>query len=539
MTGSAKIARFIAAVVFSSVMLAEQAHSAAPRDALKYLQFTHTSSIKIIENDKGPTFGDNYRGNWNFDWKPPGIKIPGMGSLLVKLHYNQGLTDNLDKIAGTSRDSRNDYYKVDLSSNGLKHLFISYTFDRTDSFENKQGRNSSSSKITTIGFSPPGFPSLIYNNSLITQTGARGEILTSGSETSKTTYQAFFKRNVGAFGQEYTYKYEVNSSSTGVSDNALTKFSGYRQIKFDKLGTILMSYDFSELDSYKAAGSVKETIANNTYVLSWDSKLEPVPLNYNFSFTSDHSSGPNFNRNSERKLIKLTYRPPMPTGKDLVISFDKQMSEYYELANTSRQTAEETTNLRWRFNTNPRTSGEIRYRQTLNTDIKAQQFTLKKEAVSGRLAYQIPGGQGSLDASLEHSTTASPGDRTDTDFINLQNRFKLGKSAMVSLFYSQRYDGVGLPRRDTSTSGISYKLQDQRTGITLDARWKQRMAIPKEFSKDTTQNVSVHFTYNTHANIRYEFLVNEGNTSDTMSFRPNSRDYQSKNEVVFKVTYAF
>ncbi len=535
MTGSAKIARFIAAVLCVWTLHSMPGQCAAPRDALKYLQFNHESRFTLREHDiPTPSYTDAYTGSWTLDWKPPPIVLPQVGALGYKFHYRQIYTDNLDKIAKTGRDSRIDHYKVNLNLQKMKPLTLTYFYDRSDTFQNGFKKNSSTIQSTNIGIPIPNFPKLDYGSTSTITSYAIGPVINSATEANTTSYKAQFRRNVGPLGQEYNYQYMVKSGTAGAPKSGFSQFNGYRQFNFAGFGKLQFDYRYAETN--KIQGTSNDLSNTNWYSVTLNNSLGKLPLDYNFSLSSSVSSLPNSDSSTEIKSISLNYKPPVPEGKQLSINFKKQMRE--DFPSNSRHTSEDLTSLQWRFRTNPRTQGGLRYSQTLKTDVLARVFTNKNENMSGNLSYSIPGNQGEMNASLGHLSVTNPSSKRSKDSIMLNNTFKLGQFANMTFFYSQFYDGSIEPRSDSTLSGFHYKLS-RKNGISLDARWQQNMSRATELSKSSVQNLALHFRYQPSTFLSYAFLVNQNGTADTMNFNKSNHTYQSKNEIEFKVRYTF
>lgn len=549
MTGPAKFAWIIAtAWLFSSY--AGSVRAAAPRDAIKHLSFQYQSTLGIRENDsdQNPEYSENFTSTFSMSWRPPAVRLPSGPSITTSVFFNKSLNDSAQRLISQQIDSVNDHFKVDLKLAKLNYLSASYLFERNDSARSGRSFNSSTTKVTNIGFTPPGFLSLAYFNKVNSVNGSTSSSITSASESEQTHFAADYKQDIGDYGQQYFYQYQINISRNKLQsgsdrDTSNSLFSGSRQIGLKQAGTLQIGYNYREINEQSLLGEQNKKTDDNKLDVILSNSLNALPLNYNFKISNQYRSNPNDNSSyRELKSVSFTYKSPAPPGKSLSVVYRRELidSDSATARIPTSETTDDNTTIQWNFQANPRTNGSFSFLQQLSTDRLLSEITRKSETVRGNLGYQIPGQRGNLSADFSQLTYASP--RSDsksvTNSINLNNHLRLGQGAQVSFFLSQHYSGEETGRNDTTSTGVSYELF-KRAGLSLRTQWKQILQVRSERDKNNAQEFNVYLAYDTPARWRYEFMLLPTGTRDISNLRPNSQTYNSKNEIQFKVSYSF
>ncbi len=564
MTGPARRAWFIGALVLCASMPV-RAHAATPRDAVQLMpNITHSSTFTLAEQDSpsGHGFEDNYFDSWNVRWVPPSVALGNQAKAGIELYYTSSLKDNLNRIAGSSSDSRSDRYDF-VTSVKAPYFTARYEMEQNDSWDgvyknlNLPRWSSRRSTRATLRYAAPGFPIIDVARSDTQnypqagrQTGDEGENI-----TAMLTYEP--GRVDGGFGQrifaqtvmEHTHNYLAGTSSR----NSRTLVNGYRELPLGALGSLVANYAYED-GSTAGPGEVHPANWSNTsYGLSLNGGVANLPLGYGFGYSNfiNQSTGGNGYSKQERNL-GLRYSSPAPPGKSMSLSLNSIVVDYTNEPRGTGATSDETQTLVWDFRVNPRVNGQVNYTMFNHTDRQNLTRPTEREGVVANMSYAIPGDRGSVSCSYTQGIERLPqqGNQSINTGMNITNQFRLGPRASMQIYYRQWYydNRTGLlglaSGNDQLVAGCKYTISSDY-GLYLDTTWEQSFTrFLTDFNPYTSTTgstrVDVNLSYQPPSTAwSYNLTINTRDDSRSSDTNPGDNTYGSSNTITATVTYSF
>lgn len=564
MTGPALRAWFIGSLLLC-ISLPWHAHAATPRDAVQLMpSITHSSTFTLVEQDSvsGHGFEDNYFDSWNVRWVPPSVALGDKAKAGIELYYTSSLKDNLNRIAGSSSDSRSDKYNF-VTTLKAPYFSARYELEQNDAWDGVYKRinlprwNSRRSTRLALHYAAPGFPvidvarsdTLNYPQAGI-QTGDEGENITA-------TVQYEPGKVAGGFGQRYFAQTVLESTRNYLagtsSRNSRTTFSGYRELPLGALGSLVANYGFEE-GSTAGPGEVRPANWNNTtYGLALNGSIATMPLGYGFgysNFINESTGGTGYSR--QERNFGMRYSSPAPPGKALNLAYSSTFVDYTNEPRGNGATSDETQTLAWDFKVNPRVNGQVNYTLFNHTDRENLTRPTEREGMVANMSYAIPGDRGSVSASYSQGIERLPhqGNESINTGMNITNQFRLGPRASMQIYYRKWYydnrsGDLGLASgNDQLVAGCKYTIASDY-GLYLDTTWEQSftrfLTDYSPYTSTTTgtkidviltyQPPSTAWTYNLTINTRDDARTSDTNTGDNT--------YGSSNTITATVTYSF
>lgn len=550
MTGPAKFAWIITALVVLMIPDA-LARAAAPRDAVKNMpRLTHTSTFTIHSEDQPNrhTYSDSYVHKWTIDWKPPPVRL-GASRAKYTLFYECSLSDYLDRIAGSSSDSRFDRFVARLSIDNARALKAFFELEQSDTLTsgNPRNWNSKTIKKANLSFNRENFPNLGAAYTVTTTNNYLGDKHTAGSEYATLQLKADYQQESGHAWQQINTLTEMARSRTSLptvsgTSRHKTVLDAQRRLKLPPLGTLNLGcrYEENALSNPGAIGYQLNTVTQYSMALKGDVRDWPLGYQFNYNVNQRGFSAQTGSENTIRKL-RLSFKPPVPTGRTAGMSYEHSLNE--NLAKGSETSIEEQR-LIWSFKPNTRTNAGVEYSLRQSTNLLSNIRTEENESVKANVVYSIPGDRGQLTGSFGENIVRKPnsGKRNIGSYINLSSNFILGQGSNLNLFFNQRYDNdyksvFDVPGgKDYFLSGVKYRIAGH--GLSLEATWKQFYNKWHSGKKKDSQSLNVNLTYQTSAQWIYQLvLASKGESSSATS--ASGYDYRSEDEIRAIVTYNF
>lgn len=535
------------------------AAAAAPRDAVRNLpKIQHISDFTIVAEDKpgSHSYDDRYTGQWDINWPLPEVRLAGRARARVELFYQLKLTDNLNRIAMTSSNSRRDYWRVKLRLIAGPELKAHFQFEQDDVYTGNTPAGSPRSykpvttRAATVEWLSAGFPSLSVSHIEKGTVNYLGETQTHGSETATTTVKSSFQHTSGNAHQRADLTAQMIRTSnqlggTSTSHDNLV-FDTSRQLKLGRIGMLALglrleenSHNQQDLIDYARNHATTYSLALNDGATGG-----PLPLSYGFNyFVTQHGYSGSSGDELVRRKLSLGFSPSVSAGKRAEVGAEQYYSEFESAtANTSMSHFK----LAWGFDPNPRTRTSLVYLHREQSNLLTRVRTEDTEDVQASLSYKTPGGKTSYSATVREETRREPDEdrRYTNDHYNLRTVVNLGPATYLHMFYNQIYSdtyrGQWRPPsgNDQTLSGVKY--QTSGNGLTLEAGWQQRLTRlqPVDRKKDY-ESINVALSYVTPAGWRYTLKLDTSAEADPSADNPLGYNYSTKDRIQAIVSYTF
>lgn len=550
MTGPANFAWIITALVVLMIPHA-LARAAAPHDAVKNMpRLTHTSTFTIRSEDQpnNHTYSDNYLHEWRVIWDPAAVQL-GSARARYKLNYDFSLSDNLNRIEGSSSDSRFDRFVARLSIDNARALKAFFELEQSDTLNSGNPRTwqSTSVKRANLSFKEEGVPNLSAAYTATTNNICLGNKHTHSSEDAVTQLKADYNHESGRAWQQISALTEMTRSRASLptvsgTSRHKTVLDAQRRLTLDPLGTLNLGCYYEEQASSNPGATSYQLNTMTQYSLALKGDVRDWPLDYQFNYNVNQRgfSEQAGTENTLRKL-RLSFTPPVPTGKTAGMSYEHTLNE--NLARGSETSIEEQR-LIWSLAPNPRTNASAEYGLRQSTNLLSNVRTEENESLKANVVYSIPGNRGQLTGSFGEDIIRKPntGKRNSSNYINIGSNFNLGPGSNLNLFFNQRYDNdyksvYDVPGgKDYFLSGVTYRIAGH--GLSLEATWKQFYNKWYSGQKKDSQSLNVNLTYQTSAQWVYQLVLDSSGESSS-STSASGYDYRSEDEVRAIVTYSF
>ena len=548
-----------AAAICAALLWPLAAVAAAPRDAVRNLpQISHRSTFDVLAEDKPDfhSYSDRYTGQWDINWPLPELKLAGGARARVELLYQLKLTDNLNRVAMTSSNSRRDYWRVKLRLTAGPELRAHFQFEQEDVYAGSTPASSPRSyrpvttRAATVEWLRVGFPSLSVSHVEKGTVEYLGERQTHGSEVATTIIKSGFEHTSGNAHQRADLTAQMIRTSNQLGGTSTSRdnlvFDTSRQLRLGRLGRLALGLRLEE-NSHNQQDLIDYTRNHaTTYSLALTDGATggPLPLSYGFTYIvvqRGYSGSPGDEQ--VRRKLNLGFRPAVSAVKRAEVSAEQYYSEFESAtANTSTSHFK----LAWGFDPNPRTTTSLVYLHREQSNLLTRLRTEDTEDVTASLSYKTPGGQTSYTVTVREETKREPvKDRRSTnDQYNLRTVVNLGPATRLRMFYNQHYSdsyhGPWEPPsgNDQTLSGVTY--QTSGNGLTLDATWQQRLTrFQLSDRKKDYESINVALSYATPAGWRYTLKLDTSAEVDPNAANPLGYNYSTKDRIQAIVTYTF
>jgi len=533
-------------------------HAAAPRDAVRNLpQISHTSDFVVVAEDKpgSRSYDDRYTGQWDINWPLPEVKLAG-GRARVELFYQLKLTDNLNRVALTSSNSRRDYWRVKLRLIAGPELKAHFQFEQEDVYTGSTPAASPRSykpvttRAATVEWLPAGFPALSVSHVEKGTVDYLGEQQTHGSETATTTVKSAFQHTSGRAHQRADLTTQMIRTSNQLVGTATSHdnlvFDTSRQLQLGRIGKLALGLRLEENNHNQQDPIDYARNHATTYSLALtDGATDgPLPLTYAFRYfviQRGYSGSPGDEQ--VRRKFNLGFSPSVSAGKRAEVGAEQY---YGDFQSATAHTSTSHFKLTWGFDPNPRTRTSLTYLHREQSNLLTRERTEDTEDVQASLSYKTPGGKTSYSATVREETKREPDEdrRSTNDHYNLRTVVNLGPATYLHMFYNQIYSdtyrGQWRPPsgNDQTVSGVKY--QTGGNGLKLEATWQQRLTRlqPSDRKKDY-DSINVALTYATPAGWRYTLKLDTSAEADPSASSPLGYNYSTRDRIQAIVTYTF
>jgi hypothetical protein len=546
-----------AGVIAAALVLAwpGAAAAAAPRDAIRNLPIlSHTSELNISSSAAAQSYQDVYRGNWRIDWLTKELQLPG-AALRAEVDYATSLSDTLDRINGSSSDSREDRFNFRLNLSNPGGLRGFYAMEQSDVQSNRTPGTSprvwrsTQNKSAELRWEVPKLPVLYARHGVRTTYEYFGKRQSTGSEEIATSYGLAYNAKAGE--QPLAYRADVSLLEREVylpqrssTSQRRVGLAGMRSLALGRIGNLTLDYDYSERSDVRAGELRARTNAEGSYGMSLYGNVQGLPLEYNYNYRNLFRSYANAPGEVDSSSdLSFTYTPPLPAGRNARLNLRYYLRDYEAEA---RRTTQALQSINWGFSANPRVNGSIGYEHSQTNDELSRSLSVERERLQADLRYQMPKGRGDVYGVFSQETQHEPGIASASINTGLSANagFNLDQRSRFGVFVEQQnYSGEsGLfsaaRSSDTTASGFIYSFSSGQ-GLALTANWRQSLtkSEPSAASISRTQ-LNLTLNYDTPAGWRYQLNVS-GSDQRQDSLIGGEIGYRTEDTIQALVSYSF
>jgi hypothetical protein len=554
--------RFLAALPLRglALLIAMGWHStavSAPRDAISKLPGITLSSdfTRIDPSGAEATVEDNLYSKLDFDWRPPQTALPKELLFKHSWHTTISMKDNLNRSESKSSDNRFEDFRYKLSLERQDIFNTSYTVYRKDVWSasttsNTQRRwESGNEKIFHLGLTLPDLPTLDITNTVTDSYLPGSPLGTNGSSTEYTRYLAGFEGQNTA--TAYVFGADVQSWQTrtltdgrptdgGKSNTALYAM---RSMPLGNIGSVTLNARYDQWDSTTPGLIEGSSTRKGSYGMNVRGGVLRFPATYEWIYAATNQTTlPGYSPlNTVDRTLKLSFKPVEADGRSATLTY---LNILHESEDASTRDSMLKQNLRWDYKLNARTSGSVDYWNTSRDNLKNATQTQNDDSVTASLAYNIPGGRGSLGATLFQSAARNPStsSKTTTNSMSVANSLTLSPQSSLGFSIYQLYSDVGANlfqtgRTDTLRTHAFYSLYTDR-GYSFDADWTNELKRDPSEKRTLNQALILNATWRPQQNWLYRLTLNT-NDNSTLDPLSGANGYLTSDTVTAHVEYSF